>query len=176
MAPDSPTSLDTQCGLRATPMPSQSDIPLLYYFQPVNPYPLSAVFENPWESGVGCCHQDNSSSLFPSSLVQGHSGGSCRQAELSPPLWSIFLTSSSFCIAKTSAHDLTATKVKLESEIQPWKRNSCKRSSFPHPFSPCIFMTGQDGKEEKDLEEQVHSTVQTLPWFTNKLKEIVVEM
>jgi len=37
-------------------------------------------------------------------------------------------------------------------------------------------MTGQDGKEEKDLEEQVHSTVQTLPWFTNKLKEIVVEM
>lgn len=157
-------------------MPSHADASLLCYFHLVNPYPLSAVFENPWESGVGCCHQDNSSILFPSSLVQGHSGASCRPAELSPPLQSIFLTTPSFCIAKTSAHDLTVTKVKLESEIQLRKRNSCTRSSFPHPFSPCIFMIGQDAKEEKDLEEQVHTAVQILPGSTNKLTEIVVEM
>lgn len=90
----------------------QSDVSHPHYFHPVNPYPLSAVVENPWKSGVGCYLQDNPFSLLLSPLVQGHCRGSCRQAELSPPLPSIFLTTSSFCIAKTSAHDLTATKVK----------------------------------------------------------------
>lgn len=37
-------------------------------------------------------------------------------------------------------------------------------------------MIGQDAKEEKDLEEQVHTAVQILPGSTNKLTEIVVEM
>lgn len=102
----------------------QFDVSRLHYFHPVNPYPLSAVFENPWESGVGCCQQDNPSSLLPGPLVQGHWGASCRQAEWSPPLPSIFLTTSSFCIAKTSAHDLTATKVKT------WKWNTTPKEKF----------------------------------------------
>lgn len=102
----------------------QSDVSHLHYFHPVNPYPLSAVFENSWESGVGCCQQDNPSSLLPSPLVQGHWGASCRQAEWSPPLLSIFLTPSSFCIAKTLAHDLTATKVKT------WKWNTTPKEKF----------------------------------------------
>lgn len=51
---------------------TQSDVSHPHYFHPVNPYPLSAVFENPWKSGVGCYQQDNPFSLLLSPLVQGH--------------------------------------------------------------------------------------------------------
>lgn len=118
---------------------TQSDGSYPHYFHPVNPYPLSAVFENPWKLGVGCYQQDNPFSLLLSPLVQGHWGGSCRQAEWSPPLPSIFLTTLSFCIAKTSAHDLTATKVKT------WKWNTTLKEkflwqiSFPSPLLTLHF-------------------------------------
>jgi len=36
-------------------------------------------------------------------------------------------------------------------------------------------MEGQDAKEEKDLEEQVHISVPILPGSTNNLTEIVTE-
>lgn len=176
VAPDSPTSLDTQRGLWAMPMPSQSDVSLSMLFPSSKSLPtLSCV----WELSIvrsGLLSLRQFIQPVPKLSCSRTLGNQLQTARTVTPALSIFLTSSSFCIAKTLAHDLTATKVKLESEIQPWKRNSCKRSSFPHPFSPYIFMTGQDGKEEKDLEEQVHSTVQTLPWSTNKLKEIIVEM
>jgi len=54
------TTLRIHRGSRcATHMLIQPDVSRLRYFHPANPYPLSAVAENLWESGVGCCQQDN---------------------------------------------------------------------------------------------------------------------